>query len=231
VGNAILFLTKIYDMRIFFIITIFFISGTYYQVDSQNQSAKRKKIIYWVYSQDNHRISSCGNTDTIEIEQTKLADSLYYTKTIDKRGKGYLNLDFKVNLEKKQASYIQDDFASTGDDDESIPVRRDTFKVKYIDNRIFIPYNSHKGHFVYRYLVYDIKYIPYSQSYDTTVSVLYWSKYYGIIMQKFLSHESLMRFEYLNDEKCNEIIRHLCSFIYRDTKFSTLNDWKERIKE
>jgi hypothetical protein len=231
VGNAIMVLSNKTTMRLFFIVMITLMFGIACHVKSQTLNSKRNKIIFWVYSQDNPRIASCGNTDTIEIVQTKLADSLYYTKTIDKRGKGYLNIDFKVDLKQKQASYIQDDFACTGDDDESIPVRRDTFKVKYLDNRIFIPYDSEKRYFIYRYLVYNIEYIPYSNSYDTTASVIYWSKNYGFILQKFFSYESLMRFEYLNNEKYNEIIRHLCSFIYRDTKFNTLPDWETRIKE
>ena len=47
----------------------------------------------------------------------------------------------------------------------------------------------------------------------------FFTKEFGLILQKPLYWRSIRRVEYLNDDRKNNIIRHLCFIIMRDTDF------------
>ena len=92
---------------------------------------------------------------------------------------------------------------------------------RVIDRKGFrLYYYGSKYYFVYKILNY---------SYEAdSQGLLFWSPEFGIILDRSLTWRSFVRYEYLNDESKNEIIRHLCFSIMNDKEFYNEPDWEEK---
>jgi hypothetical protein len=93
---------------------------------------------------------------------------------------------------------------------------------KFIDRKGFkLYYYGNSYYFVYKIL-------NYSYAIDSE-GLIFWSPEFGIILERSLTWRSFARFEYLNDESKNEIIRHLCFSIMNDKEFYNQPDWRKNI--
>jgi hypothetical protein len=182
--------------------------------DGQNLYNKKYKIVFTNYNDINPRITTIFSSDTMNVTLSKIADSLYSYKS-----DGMFNMDLQVDRRTKKAVYIEMKPLCT-DDDESPKVERDTFQVKFIDNRVF-------EHGDYKYLVYRIFVINTKEK--GSEMLIFWTKEVGVIMRKYLTGNCILRFEFADNEKGNEIVRHLCFMVFSNSNFSYLKDWEKLI--
>ncbi|QQS50992.1 MAG: hypothetical protein IPM71_15670 [Bacteroidota bacterium] len=179
-------------------------------------SQEKHKVVFYNYNEFNSRITTIFSSDTLIITQSSNSDSIYYYESF-----GYFNIKMKVNTKLKTATYENGFYDEDGNDENSRNEIRNSFEVKYIDNKNF-EYNDKKI-LVYRLLVFNKKV-------NESAVLVFWTKDFGIIMQKDLYVNSLIRFDYANNEQKNKTIHHLCYFVFSDAAFNNLKDWKEFLK-
>lgn len=177
---------------------------------------EKHKVVFYNYNEFNSRITTIFSSDTLLITQSNISDSIYFYES-----SGYFNIKIQVNSKLKTAKYENGFYDDEGYDEETKKGLRNAFEVKYIDNKNFE--NNDKKFLVYRLLVTNNKI-------KESAALVFWTKEFGIIMQKDLYVNSLIRFDFVNDEKKNEIVHHLCYFVFSDTMFNNLKDWKSYLK-
>jgi len=157
------------------------------------------------------------SSDTIDVTLSKVADSIYSYNS-----KGYFSHKLQVDRRLKKATYENNFYDSEyePEDENSRKEVRKAFQVKYVDSKIF-EYNDQK-YFVYRILAKNSKK-------EESEELLFWCKEFGLIMQKSLVYPSLIRYEFLDDPVKNNMIHHLCFFVFSDLDFYYLKDWEKLI--
>lgn len=183
---------------------------------SQGNLTETHKVVFYNYNEFNSRITQIFGSDTLEIEMSNISDSIYNYKST-----GYFNIKVQVDTKLKKAKYENSSFDEMGYDETSIKAIRDAFEVKYISNKIFK--HEDKKYVVYRILVTNKKIK------DCDI-LIFWSKEFGVIMEKYLNENILLRFDYANDEEKNKIVQHLCYFVFSDYGFNFIYDWKKYLE-
>jgi len=117
---------------------------------SQGNLKETHKVVFYNYNEFNPRITMIFSSDTLEIKTSTIADSIYFYQST-----GDFNIKLQVDTKLKKAKYENSFYDESGYDKTSIKAIRDSFKVKYIDNKIF-EYNDYKF-IVYRILVTNRK--------------------------------------------------------------------------
>jgi hypothetical protein len=205
-----------YNMRrliLLFLIVAFPFSDKLY---SQGNLRDTHKVVFYNYNEFNSRITQIFSSDTLEIKMSNIADSIYYYQST-----GYFNIKLQVDTKLKKAKYENSSYDELGYDEPSIKAIREAFEVKYVSNKIFE--HRDKKYFVYRILVTNKKIKDFG-------ILIFWSKEFGIIMEKYLNENILLRFDYANDEEKNKIVQHLCYFVFSDYGFNSINDWKKYLE-
>tara|TARA_R110001592_G_scaffold361571_1_gene672517 strand:- start:1408 stop:2004 length:597 start_codon:yes stop_codon:yes gene_type:complete len=180
-------------------------------VNSMTAQTIDSKVVFYNYNEFNSRITNIFSSDTLIVSLKNIGNSIHsYQST------GYLDISLQVNTETKAARYENGFYDENGYDEKSRKSIRDAFEVRYVDNKIF-EYNDYK-YFVYRLLVTNKKV-------NDCDFLVFWSKDYGILMQKDLHVDGLIRFDNVSDEQKNIMIRHLSYFIFSDNNFGYLKDW------
>ena len=151
-----------------------------------------------------HPMSTFYRADTLDTSTEKINDSLFIYKTKGIHDSIWYD-KLLIDLQNKRIIYT---------------IRKDTLHTKLVD-KICIRYYTPKtvNYFVYRIIVY-------SHAADSQ-GLVFWSPEFGIIMWKSLTFQNFVRYEFMNDEEKNRIVRDLCYFTMNDKNFYTLNDWWE----
>jgi hypothetical protein len=201
---------------------LLFIASIQLSFSDYNQSkVASQQIVRYIYNEFNSR-ESWLNIDTLNLEFRRTGDSTFMYKTEDK---GSSTDVFEIDLKSKKATLNYEEITSVDENDGSINKLKFVYNVKYVDNKIFRLPNDDKKYFVYRYIAYL------KSPNDYMNCLIYWSKEYGIILEKHLSMNTLIRNEYINNESKNLAIRHLGYYIFSDARFFNLKDWETIIKE
>jgi hypothetical protein len=180
----------------------------------QQIKGKSSKVVFYNYNEFNPRISMIFSSDTLDVFQTNEADSIFYYES-----DGYFNIKLIVDDKLESAIYENGFYDEIGYDEESIKKIREAFQVKFVDTKIFKYENNY-------YCIYRI--LSNNKEVKESAVLVFWSKEFGILMQKDLYVNELLRFEYTDNEIKNIVIRHLCFSIYSDSDFSYLKDWQEK---
>lgn len=197
-------------LRIIIFISLFILINS---LIAQSFDSKELKVVFYNYNEFNSRITNIFSSDTLTVSQKNIGDTLYsYQST------GHFDISLQVNTKTKAARYQNDFYDEDEYDDKSRKAVRDAFEVRYVDNKIF-EFNDYK-YFVYRLLITN-------KNVDDCDILVFWSKDFGLLMQKDLHGDELIRFDYVGDESKNIMIRHLCYFVFSDYSFNYLKDWEQ----
>jgi len=100
-------------------------------------------------------------------------------------------------------------------------LQRDNVSLICVDSKqVKLYYNDKKYHIIYKIL-------HFSPAIDSQ-GLFFWSPEYGLILEKSLTWRTFVRFEYVNNEANNQVIRHLCYSIMHDKDFYNLPNWEEQ---
>lgn len=172
--------------------------------NTSNENNDISKMVAYSYNK-NYQYS----IDTIDVLiDTK--DSITYTFRQKSTKKNDWQLELKI-LIGDTLRIIKEDKQDTGGE-----------IYKYIDAKVMWFYNyDNRPYCVYRIL--------YTSGAMDSEGLLFWSPEFGIILGKSLAWKTFVRYEYLNGETKNEIVRHLCYLIINDKEFYNLPDWDKML--
>lgn len=129
---------------------------------------------------------------------------------------GYFGVKLRYDRYTRELYYSNNFF------DESSVSIRDYFIVKDIDFKNFKHENDKI--LVYRFLITNTKV-------DDGDIIVFFTKEYGIILQKLLVTNGLIRYEFAEDLSKNTMLNHLYAFILSDNEFSHIQNWTKIIEE
>jgi len=173
---------------------------------AEQQPIKQDKSKMIVYLYDSN---SQDYTDTIDVSITAIDSTHYLYKRKDIKKKDWAR-ELKIDLNRLVVSSVAKE---NNWKDTNIIVDRKWIK---------LPYNGNKYFFVYKILVFA--YAADSQG------LIFWTPEYGIILERSLTWRTLVRYEFLENDARNEIIRHLGYLVLRDKEFFNLDDWGKYIE-
>ena len=173
------------------------------------------KVVFYNYNEFNSRITTIFSSDTLLVSLKNIGDTIYSYQSV-----GYFDIRLQINTKSKAVRYENGFYDNDEYDEISRKAVRNAFEVKHIDTKIF-EQGDYK-YFVFRLLIKNTKV-------EDCDFLVFWSKDYGILMQKDLHVNGLIRFDRVGDESKNNMIRHLCYFIFSDSNFSYLKDWEKKV--
>src|ERR1035437_8397150 len=176
-------------MKKYFLIFILLNSLNQIRVNGQ-------EVVRFRYSEFNVKISSYDIMDTVKVLMKQFDENNYCYHLSKKED----NDKFDVNINLKVAKYTTQWLTSV-DDDGTKCFNRDTFKVDYVDNKVFkIDSDWDKKYLVYKFYAHKENEIRF---------FIYWSREFGIILIKYLDENMFIRNEFVNEETKNKIILQL----------------------
>ena len=195
-------------MKLVLLLTLLSVSAN---LKAQSFKESKYKVKFYNYCDLNKRVTLICSSDTLSVTISNLNDSIFKYESV-----GYFGTKISYNRYKRELKYSNNFF-----DEESKSIR-DYFVVKDIDFKNF-EYGEKKI-LVYRFLITNTKV-------DDGNILVFFCKEYGILLQKPLGTNGLIRYEFIDDPAKNIMLNYLYAFILSDNKFSYIQNWKEIIKK
>ena len=161
---------------------------------------QNRMIVYSYYS------NLQDDIDTFDVLIENRDSVTYYYKSKDPEDTKW-SYELKIKIEDSVKVTSEGDWNKKGEVYKAIDRRG--VKLYFYGNRYY---------FVYKIL-------HYSYAIDSQ-GLTFWSPEFGIILARSLTWPSFVRYEYLNDEFKNQIIRHLAFSIITDKQFYNEPDWE-----
>jgi hypothetical protein len=163
----------------------------------QTNSLNNEKFLVFHYSER----FQFDSIDTIDVHRAKLTNSFFIYKSNGLKPEGW-STDYRFCLNDSIKPYSVEG------------------TLKVLDRKfIRFYYPKEKTFYVYRLLAYD-------HSVDSQ-TLHFWIPEFGIILSRSLTWRTFDRYEFLDDENKNQIIRNICFLILDDKDFYNLDNWED----